>query len=113
MIETLRERRDVLAGALREIPGVSVHVPEVTFYLYPDVTAIYRRGAYADTQAFRLDALHQTGVSFCARDHFGRVQPGEDRVYVRLAYSGIDVERIREGLARLSAHWMAAPVLQR
>lgn len=101
----LRQRRDVLAEALRAIPGVSVHVPEVTFYLYPDVTEIFRRHGFDSTQDFRLDALHETGVSFCSRDHFGRAQPGEDRVCIRLAYSGIDVDRIREGLERLKAHW--------
>jgi aspartate/methionine/tyrosine aminotransferase len=108
ILTTLRQRRDVLAEALRAIDGVSVHVPEVTFYLYPDVTEVFRRGGFADTQTFRLEALHETGVSFCARDHFGRVQPGEDRVYIRLAYSGIDADRIREGLARLGQQWMAA-----
>lgn len=108
ILSTLRERRDALVAALRAIPGVSVYVPEVTFYLYPDVTEPFRRRGFTDTQAFRLDALHETGVSFCSRDHFGRAQPGEDRTYVRLAYSGIDVDRIREGIARLNTHWTSS-----
>jgi aspartate/methionine/tyrosine aminotransferase len=105
IIRTLRARRDALADLVRGIPGVSVHVPEVTFYLYPDVTDVFRRRGFASANAFRLDALHQTGVSFCSREHFGRVQPGEDRIAIRLAYSGIDTDRIREALARLRAHW--------
>jgi DNA-binding transcriptional MocR family regulator len=40
------------------------------------------------------------GVSFCTRLHFGRPLPGEKDFYVRLAYSGIDVDQIREGLKR-------------
>ncbi len=40
-------------------------------------------------------------MSFCTRRHFGRVLPGEDDGYIRLAYSGIDVPSIQEGLARL------------
>ena len=46
-------------------------------------------------------ALHETGCSFCTRDHFGRPQPGEDRAYIRLAYSGIPSDRITEGLGKL------------
>lgn len=105
IVQTLKARRDVLAAALRSIDGVTVRVPEVTFYLFPDVTDVFRRKGFTETQAFRLDSLRQTGVSFCSRDHFGRKLPGEDRVYVRLAYSGIDTNRIEEGLARLKTHW--------
>lgn len=50
---------------------------------------------------FRLAALEQIGCSFCTRLHFGRALPGEERKYARLAYSGIDVEQIEEGLGRL------------
>ena len=108
IVRTLQARRDVLAQALGQIAGVTVAIPEVTFYLFPDVTDIFRRKGFTDSQAFRLDALRETGVSFCSRDHFGRRLPGEDRVHIRLAYSGIDVDHIREGLARLKAHWEAA-----
>jgi hypothetical protein len=44
-------------------------------------------------------------VSFCSREHFGRKLPGEDRVCIRLAYSGIDPNGIGVGIARLKAHW--------
>lgn len=106
IVRTLKERRDTLVEALRTIRGVCLPVvPEVTFYLYVDVTDVFHRRGLKDSQAFRLDALHQTGVSFCSRDHFGRKLPGEDRVCIRLAYSGIDPNGIGEGIARLKAHW--------
>ncbi|MBU1908576.1 MAG: aminotransferase class I/II-fold pyridoxal phosphate-dependent enzyme [Verrucomicrobia bacterium] len=101
----LCERRDVLVPALRSIQGLTVYNPEVTFYLFPEVTEIFRRRGYTDEQVFRKDALYHTGVSFCSRGHFGRPLPGEDRVYIRFAYSGIDVARIREGIAKLKAYW--------
>lgn len=107
ILATLKTRRDALAAELRKFAGVTVHVPDVTFYLYPDVTEPFRRSGCADSQAFRLDALHAAGVSFCSRDHFGARQPGEDREYIRLAYSGIDADRISEGMARLRARWEA------
>jgi aspartate/methionine/tyrosine aminotransferase len=107
ILDTLKARRDTLAAELRRFAGVSVHVPDVTFYLFPDVTEPFRRSGCADSQAFRLDALRTTGVSFCSRDHFGERQDGEDREYIRLAYSGIDVDRIVVGMARLRARWEA------
>jgi aspartate/methionine/tyrosine aminotransferase len=105
IVRTLKERRDVLVEAVRNVRGVSVRAPEVTFYLFPDVTDVFRRRNFSSGQAFRLDALEHTGVSFCSRDHFGRRLPGEDREYIRLAYSGIDQNRIPEAITRLKAHW--------
>jgi aspartate/methionine/tyrosine aminotransferase len=105
IVRTLRQRRDVLVRALGEIDGLVFHVPEVTFYLFPDVTEIFRRRGFTSTRAFRLDALERTGVSFCSRSHFGRPLPGEERIFIRLAYSGIDADRIPEGIGRLKAHW--------
>ncbi len=105
IIKTLRVRRDALVDALQSIDGVKVPRPETTFYLFPDVTEVYKRKGYTDPAKFRLDALHETGVSFCSREHFGRPLPREDRVFIRFAYSGIDVDRIQEGLAKLKSFW--------
>lgn len=105
IVRILKERRDVLAEELRKIRGVSVYVPEVTFYLFPDVTEVYERRGIRDRQDFRKDALRSTGVSFCSRSHFGRPLPTETRTFVRFAYSGIDVADIREGIAKLREYW--------
>ncbi len=101
MIDTLRERRDAACEIVNTISGFQVAVPQSTFYLFPDVTEAMDRKGYTDVGAFATDALHNTGVSFCTREHFGRRQPGEDRQYIRLAYSGIDLDDIREGLGHL------------
>ena len=53
---------------------------------------------------FRKDVLHKTGVSFCSRLHFGRQLPGETRKYIRLAYSGIDVDLINRGLTLMKEY---------
>ncbi|OQX29256.1 MAG: aspartate aminotransferase [Spirochaeta sp. LUC14_002_19_P3] len=105
ILRTLKERRDVLVQALQAIDGVKVSKPETTFYLFPDVTAIFKRKGYTDSASFRLDALHESGVSFCSREHFGRPLPGEDKVFIRFAYSGIDSDQIQEGLAKLKKFW--------
>ena len=103
ILETLRERRDVAVELLNDIDGVTCYRPEATFYLFPDVTEAMERKGLTDYDDFRTEVLHETGVSFCTRLHFGRELPGEDRRYVRIAYSGIDVGRIRTGLGRLKA----------
>jgi hypothetical protein len=59
------------------------------------------RMGYTAVGDFATDALYKTGVSFCTREHFGRRLPGEERQYIRLAYSGIEVPDISEGLGLL------------
>jgi aspartate/methionine/tyrosine aminotransferase len=101
IVRVLRERRDVAVDLLNEIPGVSCYRPEATFYLFPDVTALMERKGFATYDELRRGALEQAGCSFCTRLHFGRALPGERRRYVRIAYSGIASELIREGLGKL------------
>jgi aspartate/methionine/tyrosine aminotransferase len=107
MLEVLRERRDAACEIVNSIPGMNVAVPHSTFYLFPDVTEAMDRMGYTAVGDFAAVALHQTGVSFCTREHFGRRQPGEERQYIRLAYSGIEVADIHEGLGRLN-EWISA-----
>ena len=63
---------------------MSVAAPEATFYLFPDVTDAMADRRRRRPRRVRREALHNTGVSFCTRRHFGRPQPGEERQYVRL-----------------------------
>lgn len=107
MLTTLKERRDAACELVNAVPGLSVAVPESTFYLFPDATEAMQRMGFTEVGDFATAALHNTGMSFCTREHFGRRQPGEDRQYIRLAYSGIDVPNIQEGLTRLR-EWVEA-----
>jgi aspartate/methionine/tyrosine aminotransferase len=74
--------------------------------LFPDVTEAMERKGIDDLAVFAEQALHATGVSFCTRRHFGRPQPGEQRNYVRFAFSGIDKQDIQEGMDLLG-NWIA------
>jgi aspartate/methionine/tyrosine aminotransferase len=103
IVGTLCERRDVAVDGLNAIDGVRCFRPAATFYLFPNVTDAMRRAGFDDVEQFRLAALQETGVSFCTRRHFGTPLPGETEQYIRFAYSGIDVDEIREGLGRLKA----------
>ena len=101
IVAELRRRRDAAVAGLRTVPGVTCFSPEATFYLYPDVTELMERKGFDDYEDFRRAVLHDTGVSFCSRIHFGRPLPGETRRYVRFAYSGLPVPALEEGLAKL------------
>ena len=101
ILEVLKERRDAAVDILNGIPGVRSYRPNATFYLYPEVSALMEAKGFADYESFRKDVLHKTGVSFCSRLHFGRALPGEKGKYIRLAYSGIPLDAIREGLGKL------------
>lgn len=105
ILATLRERRDTAVDFLNATPGVRCPRPEATFYLFPEVTELMaRKGFDGDYAAFAEDVLVRTGVSLCTRLHFGRLQQGEDRRFVRLAYSGIGTKDIRKGLGALKAY---------
>ncbi|KKP36710.1 MAG: class I and II aminotransferase [Candidatus Peregrinibacteria bacterium GW2011_GWF2_33_10] len=106
IMNTLRDRRDVLVNGLNSIPGISVPVPNTTFYLFVDITAIYNKLGSKSLEDFRMKTLEATGVSFCTREHFGKTLPGETRKFIRFAYSGINVDQIQEGLAVLKKFWM-------
>jgi aspartate/methionine/tyrosine aminotransferase len=103
ILRVLEQRRDVAVDALNSIPGVSCYSPMATFYLFPDITEAMERVGAETYDDFRIAALERTGCSFCTRLHFGRALPGESRKYARFAYSGIDADRIEEGLGRLKA----------
>ena len=103
IVQILKERRDTAVDILNGIDGVRCFKPEATFYLFPNVTDVMKRKGLTDYSAFRRAALQETGVSFCTRRHFGRVLDGETEYYIRLAYSGIDVVDIAEGLENFKA----------
>ncbi|MGA1723466.1 MAG: aspartate aminotransferase, partial [Ilumatobacteraceae bacterium] len=73
----------------------------------PNVTEAMSITGHNDVGEFATAALHNTGVSFCTRRHFGRQAADETEQYIRLAYSGIGVDAIEEGLQRL-ADWVGA-----
>jgi aspartate/methionine/tyrosine aminotransferase len=67
-----------------------------------------KRTGLEDYEGFRKAVLEATGVSFCTRLHFGTPLPEERERYIRLSYSGIDIEGIEEGIGRLRSFVMGA-----
>ena len=107
IIEELRRRRDAAVAGLNAIDGISIAAPNSTFYLFPNVTDIMERKGFTDIDQLMDEALIETSVSFCTRKHFGRLLEGETNHYLRFAYSGIDIDDINEGMARLKIYFEA------
>ncbi|PIY60029.1 aspartate aminotransferase [Candidatus Woesearchaeota archaeon CG_4_10_14_0_8_um_filter_47_5] len=101
ILAVLKGRRDLAVELLNTIKGVKVHKPKSTFYLFANVTGAMKAMKLDDVEEFRKLILHKTGVSFCTRKHFGTPLPGETEHYIRLAYSGIGKDAIREGLTAM------------
>jgi aspartate/methionine/tyrosine aminotransferase len=105
--DVLRVRRDAAVDGVNAIPGMHTARPDATFYLFVNVTEAMAAKGFTDVANFAAAALHQTGVSFCTRRHFGRPQPDEEQQYIRLAYSGISDADITEALGLLG-QWVTA-----
>jgi len=105
ILDTLRERRDAAVAGLNAINGIKIPTPNSTFYLFPNVTRVMERKGFTNVNDLMTGALHETGVSFCTRNHFGRPLADEKEYFIRLAYSGIDVVDINLGLAALKNYF--------
>ena len=105
ILTTLRERRDAAVTGLNAIDGINIPTPNSTFYLFPNVTRVMKRKDFTYVNDLMTGALHETGVSFCTRNHFGRPLADEKDYFIRLAYSGIDVVDINLGLAALKKYF--------
>ena len=101
ILAVLKKRRDCCVDLLNDIEGVFCYRPSTTFYLYPDFTQAMANKGIVEYQDFIEAVLKSSGVSMCTRAHFGSPLPGETKRYMRLAYSGIDLDPIEEGLGKL------------
>ena len=101
----LKERRDLSVEYLNSIQGISLSSPDSTFYLYVNVSNVMSDKGYDDIEKFRIDVLRSTGVSFCTRNHFGTPEENENKNYIRLAYSGINKNDIKEGMTKFK-NWI-------
>ena len=105
LVRVLKTRRDATIAGIQTISGMRVHTPNSAFYVFPEVSETMKRTGHDDVAKFASDALHNSGMSFCTRKHFGRAANDEKGNYIRLAYSGINNPQIDKGLARL-ADWV-------
>ena len=92
--QEFQRRRDYLLPALRELGFDIPCTPQGAFYLYANCARFT-----ADSQAFALDVLEQTGVAITPGLDFGAHAPEK---HVRFAYT-TSLDKLREGVRRLQA----------
>ena len=93
MVEEYRKRRDYMVKTLQEIRGVSVHTPDGAFYVFADVSRLYKDGIHTSVD-FCKKLLDEKLVAIIPGSAFG-----DDR-YIRLSYA-TSMEQIIKGLKRL------------
>ncbi len=104
MVAEFAKRRARIIAGLREIPGVSCHEPEGSFYVFPNVagaaTGSKRGASQCDTVQVAKQLLEREHVVVIPGEAFGA--PG----YLRLSYA-TSMERIEEGLRRMFSFFRA------
>lgn len=98
MEEAYLNRRDLVLGLLREIPGIKTHVPEGAFYFFPDVSAFFGKNSEGfqikDADDFCLYLLEKANVSLVTGAAFGAPN------CVRISYAASE-EELKEALTRM------------
>jgi aspartate aminotransferase len=99
-------RRDLVVGALRQIPGVRTTKPEGAFYVFPDFSAFFGKrgpdGEVASAGDLSAYLLRHASVATVPGEGFGAPR------HIRLSYAAKrevleeGIARIRDALARLS-----------
>lgn len=94
-----QERRDATAKWLNEIPGVKCHVPEGSFYLFPNLQNFIGMCTpdgkmIEDDTALTLYLLDSVGVAVVMGSAFG--MPG----FVRISYA-TSLEKLKDGCQRM------------
>ncbi|WP_121965427.1 pyridoxal phosphate-dependent aminotransferase [Myroides sp. N17-2] len=103
MVAAFKNRRDLVVGLLRDIPGVKINVPEGAFYVFPDMSSFFGKTYQGvkindanDLSMYLLDKAH---VATVTGDAFGNPN------CIRMSYATSEdqlieaFKRIKEALA--------------
>lgn len=98
MIETFRERRDLVHRLLSEIPGLRLNLPQGAFYFFPDVSYYFGKTdgkiTIKDATDLSLYMLQTQHVAVVTGDAFG------DANCIRISYAASEPV-LREAIARI------------
>lgn len=91
MMQTYKQRRDLLVDGLNSILGITCVRPGGAFYVFPNIN-----GTGMSSEVFAEEMLEKAGVALLPGTNFGPSGEG----YVRLCYA-LSENRIVEGLERI------------
>lgn len=103
MVAAFKNRRDLVVGLAKAIPGVKLNVPEGAFYIFPDVSSFFGktlRGTLINTaEDLSMYLLSEANVATVTGDAFGNPN------CIRISYATSEellteaFKRIKEALA--------------
>ena len=103
MVKAFKNRRDLVVGLIKEIPGLKLNTPEGAFYVFPDVSSFFGKTLRGTTinnaDDFSMYLLSEANVATVTGDAFGNAN------CVRLSYATSEellteaIRRIKEVLA--------------
>jgi aspartate aminotransferase len=98
MIDTFRQRRDLVHGLLCEIPGLKLNLPQGAFYFFPDVSHYFGKTdgkvIIKDATDLSLYMLQTEHVAVVTGDAFG------DPNCIRISYAASE-PLLKEAVARI------------
>jgi len=99
MVDEFQNRRELIIGLLKEIPGFKLNQPQGAFYVFPDVSAYFgktlRGKSIENASDFALYLLEEAHVATVTGDAFG------NQDCIRISYAASD-ENIKEAIARIA-----------
>jgi aspartate aminotransferase len=103
MVKAFKNRRDLVVGLIKEIPGLKLNTPEGAFYVFPDVSSFFGKTLRGTTinnaDDFSMYLLSEANVATVTGDAFGNAN------CIRLSYATSEellteaIRRIKEVLA--------------
>jgi len=98
MVDAFKERRSLILGLLKDIPGFSCNEPEGAFYVFPDVSFHFGKTlkdkCINNASDFALFLLEEANVATVTGEAFG------DSNCIRISYAASE-ENIREAMKRI------------
>jgi aspartate aminotransferase len=98
MVDAFKERRSLILGLLKDIPGFSCNEPEGAFYIFPDISFYFGKTLkdkrINNASDFALFLLEEANVATVTGEAFG------DSNCIRISYAASE-ENIQEAMKRI------------
>jgi aspartate aminotransferase len=94
MLAEYRTRRDFVVERVRQIPGVTLQVPQGAFYVYPDISVAFGKSGINNTMQFCERLLADAHVAVVPGEAFGTDK------HIRISYA-TSMHELERGLDRL------------
>jgi len=103
MVSAFKNRRDLVVGLAKEIPGIKINIPDGAFYLFPDVSSFFGKTLkgklISNADDLSMYLLSEANVATVTGDAFGNPN------CIRISYATSEAllteafKRIKEALA--------------